>query len=323
MPAALSSAIRSASTCTCSAMRRTSTRPPPRRANSSSRCRPTSSVGGAETPGRGRRRGRAAQLVEAGDRVAVRRDGRVVEQLHELALHRLAHHVLPAAGLGVHELPLEPDHVDEQPLGQPVLAHHRHRAAAAGVGQLEVPVAGHHHQPVALHPGHGLAHRRPALAEALGDPGAQRDDALLLELVDRPEVHLGGIDELVHAASPFGRPHPIRLADGPAPAHRARIPAGWPVIASGRIRAVLEPGGGVRGCGSTMSGDTVTRRAAVVWTPEFLELRPRRRPPAGPGPAGPDHAAGHRARRAGGRRAAGARAGPGRGGAAGARARRT
>jgi hypothetical protein len=103
----------------------------------------------------------------------------------------------------MHVLPLEPDHVDEQALGEAVLAHHRHGAGPARVGELEVPVARHDHQAVAFHPRDGLAHRRPALAEALGDPRAQRDDALLLEFVDRPEVHLSGIDELVHALDPF------------------------------------------------------------------------------------------------------------------------
>jgi len=38
------------------------------------------------------------------------------------------------------------------------------------------------------------------LANALGDPGAQRDDALLLELEDRAKVHLRGVDEVCHAA---------------------------------------------------------------------------------------------------------------------------
>ena len=65
-----------------------------------------------------------AELVEARDRVAVRRLGGVVEQLDEAALDGLGHHVLPAARLGVHELPVEADDVGEQPLGEPVLAHH-------------------------------------------------------------------------------------------------------------------------------------------------------------------------------------------------------
>ena len=98
----------------------------------------------------------------------------------------------------MHELPVEADHVDEQPLGEPVLAHHPGRQARALVGELEVPVALDGEQAVALHPGHRLADRRAALVQPLGDPGAQRDDALLLQLVDGPEVHLGGVDQVAH-----------------------------------------------------------------------------------------------------------------------------
>src|ERR1044072_7921966 len=75
-----------------------------------------------------------AELVQAGDRVAVRGRGGVAEQLDELALHGLAHHVLPAAGLAVDVLPLQADHVDQEAPGEPGLAHHRdgERAGAGG-----------------------------------------------------------------------------------------------------------------------------------------------------------------------------------------------
>src|SRR5436190_17269632 len=82
-----------------------------------------------------------AKLVEPGDRVAVRRDGRVVEDLEQPALDRLGHHVLPSTGLGMHVLPLQADHIDQEPLGQPVLAHHAGREAAPLVRQLEVAVS--------------------------------------------------------------------------------------------------------------------------------------------------------------------------------------
>ena len=49
---------------------------------------------------------RRAELGEPRDRVAVGRLGGVVEQLEQPPLHRLGHHVLPPAGLRVHELPL-------------------------------------------------------------------------------------------------------------------------------------------------------------------------------------------------------------------------
>ena len=66
------------------------------------------------------------------------------------------------------------------------------------VGELEVAVALDGEQAVALHPGHGLRDGRTALVQPLGDPGAQRDDALLDQLVDGPEVHLGGVDQVAH-----------------------------------------------------------------------------------------------------------------------------
>ena len=67
------------------------------------------------------------------------------------------------------------------------------------LGELEVPVALDGEQAVALHPGHRLGDGRAALVQPLGDAGAQRDDALLHELVDRAEVHLGGVDQVAHA----------------------------------------------------------------------------------------------------------------------------
>ena len=52
--------------------------------------------------------------------------------------------------------------------------------------------------------------RRAALVQPLGDPGAQRDDALLDQLVDGPEVHLGGVDQVAHR--PHSVPHGVNRA---------------------------------------------------------------------------------------------------------------
>ena len=76
-----------------------------------------------------------AERLEAGDRVAVRRPGRLVEQLVDLLLDRVAHHVLPAAGLLVGLLVGHADDVDQQQLGEPVLAHDRDGGAPALLGQ--------------------------------------------------------------------------------------------------------------------------------------------------------------------------------------------
>ena len=149
----------------------------------------------------GAERAADAEFGQAGDGVAERRDRRVVEHLHKAPFDVLAHHVLPAARLGVHFLPRQADHVDQQPLGEPVLAHDGDGQRAALVGQLQVPVTGNVEQPVALHPRHGLADGGPALLETLGDPRTQRHYALFFEVVDGPQVHLGGIDKIVHKAT--------------------------------------------------------------------------------------------------------------------------
>ena len=74
-------------------------------------------------------------------------------------------------------------------------------SAAALVGQFQVPVTGDVQQAVALHPGDGLAHRGSALLETLGDARTQRHYALFFEVVDGAQVHLGGIDQIVHEAT--------------------------------------------------------------------------------------------------------------------------
>jgi hypothetical protein len=106
--------------------------------------------------------------------------------------------MFPATGLGVYFLPRQPDHVDEEPLGEPVLAHDGDGEAAALVSELEVPVTCDVQQAVAFHAGDGLADGGTALVEAFGDTCTQRYYALFLEVVDGPQVHLGGIDQIVH-----------------------------------------------------------------------------------------------------------------------------
>jgi len=34
--------------------------------------------------------------------------------------------------------------------------------------------------------------------QPLGDPGAKWDDSLFFELIDRAQIHLGGVDEVAH-----------------------------------------------------------------------------------------------------------------------------
>ncbi len=77
----------------------------------------------------------------------------------------------------MHLIPFEADDVDEQTLGEAMLAHHRDRKVAALLGELEMTVTRHLEQSVALHASNRLAHGRTALLESFGDPRAERDDA--------------------------------------------------------------------------------------------------------------------------------------------------
>ena len=62
-------------------------------------------------------------VVGAGDRVAVRAGGGVVEDPDDRLLDRLGDDVLPLAGFLVRLRPRQPEDVGEEALGQPVAAH--------------------------------------------------------------------------------------------------------------------------------------------------------------------------------------------------------
>ena len=76
------------------------------------------------------------QLFQAGDGVAIGRLGGVTQHLHDATLHLVTHHVFPAAGFVVDELPLQANDVAEQTLGEAVLAHDVHSLRAAILGEL-------------------------------------------------------------------------------------------------------------------------------------------------------------------------------------------
>src|SRR6266511_4633504 len=78
-----------------------------------------------------------------------------------------------------------------------MLAHDGDRRGPALVGERQVPIALDRQQPVPLHPRDRLADRGTALVQPLGDAGPQRRNTLLLQLEDRAQVHLGGIDEVM------------------------------------------------------------------------------------------------------------------------------
>src|ERR1700678_3088288 len=101
-------------------------------------------------------------------------------------------------------------------------------------------VTGHVQQPVTLHPRYGLADRGPTLVKPFGDPGTQRGNALFLEVVNGPQVHLGGINQVVHSApsiaaestcppAPMFRKHPSAEGVPAAGATGTPSDAGWVV----------------------------------------------------------------------------------------------
>ena len=62
------------------------------------------------------------KFSETWDGIAVGRLGRMIKQFDDASLHVFTHHVFPAAGFVVDELPLQANDVAEQTLGEAVLA---------------------------------------------------------------------------------------------------------------------------------------------------------------------------------------------------------
>src|SRR5690606_9892865 len=127
-----------------------------------------------------------------------------------------AHHVLPAAGLLVDVGVVQPDHVQQVPFGEAMLAHDVGDDLGALGGEADAPLVVEVEQPVALHPGDGLGDRGSGVPEPLGDAGAHRGDAGLVELEHRLQVHLGGVDEISGHRPLLGQ------RDWRRPAYRAR-----------------------------------------------------------------------------------------------------
>jgi hypothetical protein len=100
-----------------------------------------------------------------------------------------------------------PDDVDQQQLGEAVLAHDRDGGGPAVLGQHQVAVVLDVEQPVALHPGDGLAHRRATLMQTLGDAGTQRGHTFLFQLEDGAQVHLGGVHQVMFVNARVVSPH--------------------------------------------------------------------------------------------------------------------
>ncbi len=183
----------------------------------------------------------------------------MAQHLEHAALHLLAHHVLPPAGLIVHVGPVETDHIGEQALREAVLAQHVGRLAATLMGERQMAVALDGHQAIALHAGDGLRDRRARMAEPLRDAGAERNDVLLFEVEDGAQIHLRRIDEIGHRRlQPFPcgvKPTGGRTASHMSCAHRPgvlfRTPALNRIVAMPQITipSTLLPVDGRFGCG--------------------------------------------------------------------------
>ena len=199
---------------------------------------------------------------------------RVAEQLDELLLDVRGDRVLPAVRLAVHLLPLEPDHVDEQTLREPVPAHDRGREPAAlgreldGVVLAQLGVAG------VAQPVDRLRDRGGRDAEPLDQARAQRRRALFLDLEDRLEVFLGRVMHLGHGAQVTLTFMSSPRDATPVVAARALTKAYGSVVAVDDVELDVRPGEllallGPSGCGKT----TTLRLLAGFERPDAGEIR--------------------------------------------------
>ena len=179
---------------------------------------------------REQRGGGAFDLVaRPGDRVAVRAGRGVAEQRDELLLDVGRDRVLPAVGLLVDLLPLEPDDVDEQPLGEPV-------AADDGDGDLaalrrEPEACGRRAARRSRAPrGGSRSRRRPARTGRAAPPGGPGSASCLLlrspgSLRGTPRWRRGArprpLPSLSAASSPYRRAAATEVVP---PRRRAQVP---------------------------------------------------------------------------------------------------
>ena len=109
-----------------------------------------------------------------------------------------------------------------------MFSHDAHSLLFARAGQFEMSILVDGDQPVTLHSRHRLRDGGATLAEAFGNPGPHGGDAFFLELIDGAQIHLGGVDEVAHAA-------PCVLLRWPTEGVAPTVP-GWKslVLRSGR-----------------------------------------------------------------------------------------
>ena len=120
--------------------------------------------------------------------------------------------MLPTARLEMRLVPLETDHVHEQPLGEPVLSNHSFCDRPALSGQLE-PTSVALDVAVRLEAVEHLGDRGCRLAEPFGDPRLDDRCPGFRQVVDRLEVFLEGwVVPGRHVSDPtYGRTQKARM----------------------------------------------------------------------------------------------------------------
>ena len=83
---------------------------------------------------------------------------------------------------------------------KPMFPHDTHSLLFARARQFKMSILVNGDEPVTLHSRHRLRDGGATLTKAFGNPGPHGGDAFFLELIDGAQIHLGGVDEVAHAA---------------------------------------------------------------------------------------------------------------------------
>jgi hypothetical protein len=116
---------------------------------------------------------------------------RIPEEFDQPGLDLVRHDVFPAAGLFVHEMPRQPDDVNEQPLSEPMLAKNALRDRPTFLRQRDVPSTPTDISVRAETIQH-FGDRGSGLAQTFGDPRLEDRRSLLDQGLYRLEVLLNG-----------------------------------------------------------------------------------------------------------------------------------
>jgi hypothetical protein len=139
----------------------------------------------------------ASFQLSAGDRFAVRVDGRVAEPGGDQLLELLRQRVLEHLGLGVHLVPGHPEALNQEQLDEPVMPDHLEGDTPAPLGEADSAVAlvldEAERRKLPQHPGD----RSGADLEQRGEVGGRGCAVAGFERVDRLRVVLNGGREIV------------------------------------------------------------------------------------------------------------------------------